>query len=147
MSKRNPTSDKNKLIVKEAKVKLKELGHDIPTGHIYELFARLGGDKSWNVSAAKQIDFSQIINRNSESKSNHFDNLYGEINKLADKHLEDKESVEMNMRVLIFDFLIKAKSDFLTDPDTAHESMNQGIYEIKLQSSLDKIKQLNKENE
>lgn len=47
----------------------------------------------------------------------------------------------------MLDLLIKAKSEFLIDSDTAHDSMKQGLYEIKIQLALDKIKKLNQDRE
>ena len=32
---------------------LKEMGHDLPLGHVYELFSKLSGHKSWNVAKSK----------------------------------------------------------------------------------------------
>jgi hypothetical protein len=32
---------------------LKEMGHEMPLGHVYELFSKLSGHKSWNVAKTK----------------------------------------------------------------------------------------------
>ena len=53
-------STQNKAVVTAAKKILKELGHDIPTGHLYELFAKLNGANSWNVAKAKGLTFAQV---------------------------------------------------------------------------------------
>jgi len=54
------STKENKAVVAAAKKVLKELGHDVPTGHLYELFSKLGGANSWNVASAKGAAFAQV---------------------------------------------------------------------------------------
>lgn len=54
-------SENNKLIVEMAKKILKEYGYEVKTSHLYELFSKLSGDKSYNVSSAKKTDFKKVI--------------------------------------------------------------------------------------
>jgi hypothetical protein len=51
---------KNKEIVSSAKRILAELGHEIPTGHLYEFFSKLSGEKSWNNANAKKLSFADV---------------------------------------------------------------------------------------
>jgi hypothetical protein len=39
---------------------LKEMGHDVSLGHVYELFSKLSGHKSWNVAKTRD-GFSPVI--------------------------------------------------------------------------------------
>lgn len=55
------SSQSNKDLVKSAKEILKGLGHDISTGHIYELFSKLSGVSSHNVARAQGIQFATVI--------------------------------------------------------------------------------------
>lgn len=43
----------SKLLAANAHKLLKEMGHDLPLGHVYELFSKLSGHKSWNVAKTK----------------------------------------------------------------------------------------------
>lgn len=50
-------SKANKQFVQKAQELLKERGHEIPIGHLYEVFARLGGFKDWNTASAADVRF------------------------------------------------------------------------------------------
>lgn len=54
-------SNVNKEIVNKAKEALKELGHEVSTGHVYELLSKLAGYKSWNVAKAQSVAFAERI--------------------------------------------------------------------------------------
>lgn len=47
----------SKDFVKTAQTILKDQGHEIPLGHVYELFARLGGYNDWNTAKADGAEF------------------------------------------------------------------------------------------
>jgi len=51
----------NKEIIQKTKEILKELGHEVPIGHLYELFSKLSGHKNWNVANAKAAVFGNLI--------------------------------------------------------------------------------------
>lgn len=55
------SSEFNKSIIKKAQDFLKEKGHDVKTGHLYEIFSKLAGENSWNVASTKQTSFLQKI--------------------------------------------------------------------------------------
>lgn len=48
-------SEENKDLVKTAHKILKAQGHDIPLGHVYELFARIEGYKDWNTAKSRGL--------------------------------------------------------------------------------------------
>lgn len=52
---------KNKKTVDLAKKTLLNLGYDVKTTHLYEMFAKLGGCNSWAVAKRKNLDFSTIV--------------------------------------------------------------------------------------
>jgi hypothetical protein len=43
----------SKVLATTAHKLLKEMGHELPLGHVYELFSKLSGHKSWNVAKTK----------------------------------------------------------------------------------------------
>ena len=51
----------SKLLATTAHKLLKEMGHEMPLGHVYELFSKLSGHKSWNVAKTKD-GFQPVIN-------------------------------------------------------------------------------------
>src|SRR2546430_2313950 len=60
----------NQETVKKASEILKDLGHEVSTGHLYELFSKLAGHKSWNVANAKKADFHvQVVEPMIEKKT------------------------------------------------------------------------------
>ena len=50
----------NKNFSKSIQNTLKELGHTVPLGHVYEALSKASGYKSYNVAAAKKADFNSI---------------------------------------------------------------------------------------
>jgi hypothetical protein len=55
------SADKNKQIVQQAKSILEAQGYKVKTGHLYELFSQLAGEKSWNVASSKQTNFERVL--------------------------------------------------------------------------------------
>lgn len=55
------SSDNNKPIIKKAQELLKEFGHEVKTGHLYEVFSKLANEASWNVAKTKQVSFLDKI--------------------------------------------------------------------------------------
>jgi len=51
----------NKDLVKKSQSILKELGHELPLGHVYELFSKLSGHNNFNVASAKGAVFAELI--------------------------------------------------------------------------------------
>ena len=51
----------NKKLAQSAQSILKEQGHDIPLGHVYELFSKLAGAKSWNVAKAQGLMLAEVM--------------------------------------------------------------------------------------
>jgi hypothetical protein len=51
----------NKKLAQTAQKILKEQGHDLPLGHVYELFSKLSGVNSYNVAKAKNVQFAQVL--------------------------------------------------------------------------------------
>jgi len=51
----------NKEIVKQAQAALKELGYPVTLGHVYEMFSKLSGHKSWNVAKSKGVAFVEHV--------------------------------------------------------------------------------------
>jgi hypothetical protein len=45
-------------LVKNMHKALKEMGHEMPLGHVYEALAKANGHKSWNVAKTKNVDFA-----------------------------------------------------------------------------------------
>lgn len=45
-------------LIKNLHKALKEMGHEMPLGHMYEALAKANGHKSWNVVKAKKINFN-----------------------------------------------------------------------------------------
>lgn len=71
----------NKEIVNKSQSILKELGYEVKTGHLYELFSQLQGYKSWNVASAKDTDFSNLL-MDPETKA--LDEYYKELNPIIE---------------------------------------------------------------
>lgn len=57
----------NKKIVQKTKEVLRDLGYDVKTNHIYEMYSRVAGYKSWHVAKTRDVDFSEQI----QSPSSH----------------------------------------------------------------------------
>lgn len=55
------SSDYNKPIIKKAQALFKEQGYEIKVGQLYEIFAKLAGEESWNVASAKKVSFQEKI--------------------------------------------------------------------------------------
>lgn len=55
------SSENNKPIISKAQVLLKEYGHDVKTGHLYEIFSKLAGESSWNVAKVKKTSFLEKV--------------------------------------------------------------------------------------
>lgn len=51
------SNEYNKPIIAKAQALLREYGHEVKTGHLYEVFSKLAGEPSWNVAKAKQTSF------------------------------------------------------------------------------------------
>ena len=51
----------SKVLAANAHKILKEMGHKLPLGHVYELFSKLSGHKSWNVAKTKDNAFAPVI--------------------------------------------------------------------------------------
>jgi len=51
----------NKNLARKVQVSLKDLGHEIPLGHCYELLAKLSGFASYNVAKAKNASLADPI--------------------------------------------------------------------------------------
>lgn len=51
----------NKQFVKKSQAILKELGIETKTSVLYEFFAKLQGDKNWNVAKDKKVPFERIL--------------------------------------------------------------------------------------
>lgn len=59
----------NKDLVQEAKKILADLGNDISTGHLYELFSRLSGQPDHNTAKAKDVKFARVIENRSHPEA------------------------------------------------------------------------------
>lgn len=51
----------NKKLAQSAQTILKEQGHDISLGHVYELFSKLAGANSWNVAKAQNLMLAKVL--------------------------------------------------------------------------------------
>lgn len=51
----------NKKLAQTAQQILKTQGHDIPVGHVYELFSKLVGHPSWNVAKVSNVVFAKVL--------------------------------------------------------------------------------------
>lgn len=71
-------SESNKAIIKKAQELLKDMGHQVKTTQLYELFSKLAGEANWNTAKARQTSFIKTIEKftdNQENKSS-LDDLY-----------------------------------------------------------------------
>lgn len=55
------SSENNSAIIKKTQIILKELGYEVKTGHLYELFSKLSGESSWNVASVKKTSFAEKV--------------------------------------------------------------------------------------
>lgn len=51
----------NKKIIQKTQSLLKEYGHEVKTGHLYEIFSKLSNESSWNVASNKNVSFKQKV--------------------------------------------------------------------------------------
>lgn len=51
----------NASVVENAKLVLEKFGYNVKTGHLYEMFARVCNQKSWNHASAANIDFLEHL--------------------------------------------------------------------------------------
>jgi hypothetical protein len=59
--------ENNSDLIKKTKQLLKEYGYDVKTGHLFEVFSKLAGEKSYNVAKTKNISFEEILQSNRDS--------------------------------------------------------------------------------
>lgn len=53
----------SKLLATRTRTLLKEMGHDVSLGHIYELYSKLSGYKSWNVASQQKDPFKKLLDK------------------------------------------------------------------------------------
>jgi hypothetical protein len=63
------SENNNQQIINKAQTILKEFGYEIKLGHLYEMFSKLEGYKSWNVAKAKDVEFTNSNGMSAESKA------------------------------------------------------------------------------
>lgn len=92
----------SKTLATNAHVILKEMGHEIPLGHVYELFSKLSGYQSWNVAKTKngfvpimtQLDIpntTDIINTSDKSYAVSWEDFLAAAKKLGIEELVCKD--------------------------------------------------------
>lgn len=61
-------------LAKSLHLALKNLGHEMPLGHVFEALAHVAGYKSWNV--AKKLDNLPLVVEVIQKSESHYDRLY-----------------------------------------------------------------------
>lgn len=94
---------------------LKDYGHEVKTGHLYEIFSKLSGEKSWNVAKVKNISFQKELNLDTDYENTQ--NINEHI-----KMLWDKELNQLNENELLFGYSLEkrtiVKRDFTKFPNS-----------------------------
>lgn len=80
----------NEKLVQATKEVLKQMGVEIKTTQVYEMYSKLLGEKNWNIAKSKNTDFSKIIYQNES-----LENLVININNLDSSRIIS----EINKRI------------------------------------------------
>lgn len=107
------TTENNKKIVEKTKEVLHDLGYEVKTNHIYEMFSRISGFKSWHVAKTKGIEFADQIpdvTSTSSTKESLMEDIFNLVEQTRVKNPIDPKILKLSSKKKVLDLSTYEKS-------------------------------------